>query len=143
MFYDRILFLADNVSAWREIDAQGHVTRYCDDAGNDLDRNDPIEIVCSDRPAWALPDPDPVVEPSPPPPAPRTCSKLDFIDRLGHDYLTILTVAKQNVQIEAFVRRFDMLQGDINLDDPRLVAGMQALEAAGLIAAGRAGEILA
>lgn len=91
----------------------------------------------------------PVVEPS----GPRRLTKLQFIDRLGDAvYLAILTMAKTNVLIEAFIRRFEMATPEadytsIDLDDPRTVAGVtqigEALEAAGVVGAGWADGVLA
>jgi hypothetical protein len=54
----------------------------------------------------------------------------------------IYTAAKSIIAVEIWFEKFK-LAGDINLDDPRTVAGLQAMEAAGLLVAGRASEILA
>lgn len=86
------------------------------------------------------------------PKGPRRLTKLQFIDRLGGAaYIAILTMAKTNVLVEAFIRRFEMTTPEadytsIDLDDPRTVAGVMqigaALEAAGVVAAGWAEGVL-
>lgn len=77
---------------------------------------------------------------------PRRLSKLGFVGRLGSDFATILTVAKNNVEVELFVRMLDWATPDpdgtsVDLDDPRVVYALNNLEAAGVIAAGRSAEI--
>jgi hypothetical protein len=78
------------------------------------------------------------------PEAPTTkLSKLDYMNRFTEAELaTIYTVAKANVAVEVWLEKFK-LASDIDLADPRTIGGVQALEAAGLLSAGRAGEILA
>lgn len=80
------------------------------------------------------------------PRGPRRLTKLQFIDKLGDAaYIAILTMAKTNVLVEAFIRRFEMTTPEadytsIDLDDPRTVAGVTqigaALEAAGVVESG-------
>jgi len=82
----------------------------------------------------------------------RRLTKLEFIDRLGDAaYLAILTMAKVSVEVEAFVKRFEMATPEadgtsVDLDDPRTVAGVTtlgaALEAQGVVAAGWAQGVL-
>ena len=67
--------------------------------------------------------------------------------RLGNDFATILTAAKTSVEIELFVKMLDWATPDpdgtsVDLDDPRVVFALGQIEAAGLIATGRAAEIL-
>lgn len=76
----------------------------------------------------------------------RLLTKLEFIKLLGDDFVSILAAAKQSVQIEAFIEMVRMTASDpdgcsINLDDPRMQA-LHQLELAGVIAVGRAEEIL-
>jgi hypothetical protein len=80
----------------------------------------------------------------PPVPAPiRILSKLEYMNRFTDAELAgIYTAAKSIIAVEIWFEKFK-LAGDINLDDPRTVAGLQAMEAAGLLVAGRASEILA
>mgnify|MGYP000873647756 CR=1 FL=1 len=87
-----------------------------------------------------------VFETPAPAPGPRRLTKLAFIGRIGNEFAGILTAAKTNVQVELFVRMLDWATPDpdgtsVDLDDPRVVEALTALEAAGLIAAGRAQEI--
>ncbi len=79
---------------------------------------------------------------------PRRLTKLAFVGRLGNDFATILAASKQSIQVEMFVRMLDWATPDpdgtsVDLDDPRVAGALQALESGGLIAAGRAQEILA
>jgi hypothetical protein len=74
----------------------------------------------------------------------RMISKLDYMNRLSDTELAaIYTAAKTVVQVEVWLKKFDAVKDEVNLDDPRTVNGVNALEAAGLLAAGRAAEILA
>ncbi len=79
---------------------------------------------------------------------PRRVSKLDFIMLFtDSEYVAILQASKASVQVEAWYKKFEMttpnLDGTaIDLDDERTISGVQSLEAAGLIAEGRATEIL-
>ena len=146
MYYDLIEF-SYGVQAVREMNAQGQTTRYCTVDGVDVGRlYDPVNIVGTAEPSWALQDP--VVEPPAPyvPPA-RRLTKLAFVGRLGNDFYSILTAAKVNVDVEMFVKMLDWATPDpdgtsVDLDDHRVVFALNSLEAGGLIAAGRAAEIL-
>lgn len=72
-----------------------------------------------------------------------TLSKLDYMNRFTDAELaSIYNAAKSSVAIEVWLEKFK-LATEINLDDPRTIAGVQALEAAGMLTAGRAAEILA
>lgn len=103
-----------------------------------LDANPPL-------PAWhVIPIEEPYV---PPAPVLRRLSKLDFIGRIGGEFRNILAAAKVSVDVEMFVRMLDWATADadgtsIDLDDPRVVYAMKTMEAGGLIAEGRAAEIL-
>lgn len=73
----------------------------------------------------------------------RLITKLDYMNRFTDTELaTIYTVAKTNIAVEIWLEKFK-LASEINLDDPRTIGGVQALEQYGLIGAGRAMEILA
>lgn len=92
-------------------------------------------------PSWHVDEPAPV--PEQPQPTPRTITKLEYMNRFHDDELAALyTAAKSVVQIEIWLEKFKLAEF-IDLDDPRTVAGVQALEASQLIGAGRASEILA
>lgn len=80
-------------------------------------------------------------------PVNRRLTKLAFVGRLGADFATILAAAKTNVQVELFVKMLDWATPDadgtsVDLDDQRVIDALTTLEAAGLIGAGRAGEVL-
>ena len=78
------------------------------------------------------------------PPAPvRVLTKLQYMNRFHDAELAgIYTAAKTVVQVEIWLEKFK-LASEINLDDPITIGGLQAMEVAGLIGAGRAAEILA
>ena len=98
-----------------------------------VDANPPI-------PLWDEPEVPvvPVVEQTP-----RIITKLDYMNRFHDDELAALYgAAKTVVQIEVWLEKFKMSE-HIDLNDPRTIGGVQALESAGLIAQGRANEILA
>ena len=70
-------------------------------------------------------------------------SNLDYMERFTDAELAaIYTAAKTSVVVEVWLEKFK-LATEVNLDDPRTVAGVQALEALGILAPGRAAEILA
>lgn len=74
---------------------------------------------------------------------PRLLTKLEYMERFTDEELgTIFTVAKQSVAVEVWLEKFK-LASEINLDDPRILGGLQALESAGILATGRAMEIIA
>lgn len=87
-------------------------------------------------------------ETPPPPRTVRRLSKLGFIGRIGDDFGNILAAAKSNVEVEMFVRMLDWATPDpdgtsVDLDDPRVVGAIAKLDAAHLLSAGKAQEILA
>lgn len=70
-------------------------------------------------------------------------TKLTFMERFTDaELVTIYSAAKQSVAVEVWLEKLKMTTGNIVLTDPRTVAGVRGLEAAGLIAVGRAAEIL-
>lgn len=72
----------------------------------------------------------------------RMITKLAYMNRFQDAELAALyTAAKTVVQIEVWLEKFKMSEF-IDLDDPRTIGGVQALEAAGLLGAGRAAAIL-
>lgn len=80
--------------------------------------------------------------------APRRLSKLGYMLRFTDaELVEIYSAAKESVAVEVWLAKFNLATPDpdgtaIGLDDPRTIAGLQALEAAGLIAPGRAAEIV-
>ena len=90
--------------------------------------------------------PQPVAGPMPTPK--RRVTKLEFIGRIGVAFENILTAAKVDVRVELFVRMLDWATPEpdgtsVDLDDPRVVAALNDLEVAGLLASGHVAEILA
>ena len=78
----------------------------------------------------------------------RRVTKLEFVGRLGSDYIPLLVAAKSNVAIEAFMKMLDWATPEadgtsLDLCDQRIVEALTQLEQAGAIAAGRAAEIVA
>ena len=93
--------------------------------------------------AWVLveyvapPAPTPYVEPPI-----RILTKLAYMNRFTDSELaTIYTAAKSVVSVEIWLEKFK-LASEINLDDPYTIGGLKAMEAGGLIGAGRAAKIL-
>lgn len=73
----------------------------------------------------------------------RTLTKLEYMNRFTDAELAgIYTAAKSVIQVEIWLEKFK-LASEIYLDDPHTVSGLQAMEASGLLAAGRAAGILA
>lgn len=75
-------------------------------------------------------------------------TKQQFIDRFKPEEMVgILAAAKMSVAVEAWLFRFNNLTPDadgtsVDTEDPRTVAGLQALEMGGLLQPGRAAEML-
>lgn len=92
---------------------------------------------------WVLVDYfEPVTPPAPPQPK-TPISVLAFRSRFSdQEKVAIYTAAKSSVEVQIWLDDL-MAASDVRTDDPRTVAGVEALEAAGLIGAGRAAEILA
>jgi hypothetical protein len=75
--------------------------------------------------------------------SPRILTVLQFRDRLTEaEELSITLQSLTNASIRVWLDRLAGAQ-EVNLDDPRTVAGLQLMEAAGLLASGRAAEIVA
>lgn len=69
-------------------------------------------------------------------------TQLAFLRRFTDaERVAIRTAAKSNAQVEDYLDLLAKSQ-DVDLTDPLTVGGVQALEAGGLIATGRAAEIL-
>lgn len=70
-------------------------------------------------------------------------TKLEFLNRFtAEERIGIRTAAQASPAIADYLAMLDAAQ-DVSLIDPTTIAGAQALEAAGLIGAGRAAQILA
>ena len=73
----------------------------------------------------------------------RVMTKLEFLRRFTQaERVAIRTVAKSNGQLEDYMAMIDLAQ-EIDTADADTKAGVQMLELVGLIAEGRAAEILA
>lgn len=71
----------------------------------------------------------------------RVLTKLEYMNRFTDSELAaIYTAAKTVVQVEIWLEKFKAAT-EVNLDDLVTVAGLDALEAAGLIGEGRSAEI--
>jgi hypothetical protein len=80
-------------------------------------------------------------EPAPPPPPP-IITKLAFRYRMtDQEYVGILTAAKTDVEVAAWVETFNMVS-QINLDDPRTKSGLDMMVSKGLLTQQRETEIL-
>jgi hypothetical protein len=132
--------IAGSAAVYQEV---GESVRFTDEFGVTIDSPpEPIAYLSRswERPAWAAPLP--VVQ------GPRRLSKLDYMNRFHDDELAaIYSAAKAVIQVEVWLAKFNAatpeLDGTaIDLDDPRTIKGLHDLEAAQLIGAGRAAEIL-
>lgn len=77
------------------------------------------------------------------PPAPLVViTKTEFMNRFTTTELaTILTASKTNAGLEVYVKKLDEADS-VTINGPDTIAGVNALEAAGILSAGRAVEIL-
>ena len=76
-------------------------------------------------------------------PVPRTITKLEYLRRFTTDErVAIRAAASANPVLDDYLKLMELAQ-EINLDDPDTIAAVQMLEQSGLIAAGRAVEVLA
>lgn len=81
-------------------------------------------------------------DPVQPGPVKTQITKLEYMNRFTDTELAgIYTAAKNVIQVEVWLEKFK-LATDISLADQRTIAGLQALEAVGLLDAGRAADIL-
>jgi hypothetical protein len=77
-----------------------------------------------------------------PPIQPTPLTHKQFMDKFTDAELAaIMTAAKSSIELELWFKRFEMAQ-EILLTDQQTISGVNALETAGLIAEGRATEIL-
>lgn len=142
MFYDLVRF-TDGFEAVREINVNGQVTRYCDLSGINIGRlyEAPHEIISMVSPSWALldPIPDPPSQPIPPT---RILSKLAYLRLFTQDErIAIRTASDLNPALFDYLEMLK-LADEIDLNDTDTVGAVMMLEAAGLIAEGRAAEVL-
>ena len=130
-----IVQFKDGTPAYRECDPQGNIVRYTDVNGNTINTNEtPVEIVDGNPqfPSWGLPDPVSVV--NPPARESREITKYQYINLFtDNELVTIYTAAKSLIQLEVWLEKFRVAE-IIDLKDPKTIEGLQALEAAGLLA---------
>lgn len=70
-------------------------------------------------------------------------SVLDFRNRFSiEEKRAIYSAANQFIDIQIWLDDLSSIQGDVDTEDPRTIAGVQGLEAFGLIGVNRASEIL-
>lgn len=83
------------------------------------------------------------IEVEPEPEVSAAITRLEFRERFTPaEKVAIYTAAKQSVELQVWLDDL-AAASDVRTDYPATVGGVQALEAAGLIAPGRAAEILA
>jgi hypothetical protein len=89
---------------------------------------------------WELiPEPE-VVEPTPTPVTVLT--KLEFMNRFTDlELVTLYSAAKTSVPLEIWLEKFK-LASEVDITDQRTIDGIAALETVGILAVGRAAEIL-
>lgn len=76
------------------------------------------------------------------PPRSRTLTKLQFLRLMTQEErMAFRAAAKVNPVMEDFMALLDLAM-DVDKDDPDVVSGLQKAEQAGLLASGRAAEIL-
>lgn len=83
------------------------------------------------------------------PSLPRRLTKLQFFDRFtDSELVAIYTTAETSPEVRVWLDKLKMATPDsdgtsVDLDDPRTVGGVNAMEYGSMIGAGRAVEILA
>jgi hypothetical protein len=137
-----LLELEDGTNVLQEV-SNGYLQRYCDLKGNTvtfLGGSKVLQTAYTVNFVVELPEPElPYVEPVT---ESRLLTKIAFMDRLTQKELEdIYTMAKQSVTVEVWLERFK-LATEIDLDDPRMIAGLQTMEAVGLLSQGRSVEVL-
>lgn len=136
-----ILIQVDGVGQLYQEVAHGIVQRLTDMDGNTV--NPPsgtaswVVNANPTQPTWALATPD-VANP----PASRVVTKLEYLRLFTQEErVAIRTAAKANAVLEDYMELLALAE-IVDLSDADTVAGVNALEMAGLIAPGRAQEIL-
>ena len=104
----------------------------------DLDNKDYVEYL-----AWVEEGNTPEDYIPPTPPTSRVLTVLQFRDRLTPaEEISITEAGMTNSAVRVWLDRLAAAQ-EVNLDDPRVIAGLETMTAAGLLASGRAEEIIA
>ena len=106
------------------------------------------EDVSTEWPEYPFAEFNHIPQPATPAALSRRVTKLEFVGRIGDDYIALLVASKSSVAIEAFMKMIDWATPDpdgtsLDLNDQRIVGALNQLELSGAIGAGRAAEILA
>lgn len=139
----------DGVELLQEI-CRGNVIRYTDLNGNTVDLVGGSAVVGPHTPTWALPDTPLVVEPTH---QDRRITRLAFRNRFTLQEKVAIEIAALDVPSASMQQRTlaaalranqaDVLASQfIDLDRPDTRAGVHQLETVGILAAGRAADIL-
>ena len=139
MDYFEVSIIEEPSIAFLEVDGGG-VERFTDANGVTVECNASgahynFKNWITSRQAWM----EPLVNPNP---VDKIISPLTFLQSFTQtERIAIRTAAKDNIMLEDFM---DLLNKatEVNLSHPDTIAGVNAFEAAGLIAPGRALEIL-
>ena len=122
----------DGTEGYQEYLLTGKFIRNTDLLGNTVYQSGGSIHIDQTPPLWALPDPV----------MPKKVSKLEFLEAFTDDELEgIYTAAKTVVKIEIFLDKFRLAEF-IDVADPKIQGGIQALEDGGLLSVGRADQIL-
>jgi hypothetical protein len=120
--------------------------KILDDQGNTTNTiNASLEFVQENYPGRF----EEVIETPPTPYVSKRLSKLEFLRLLTDlEYESILSLAKTQVSIEAWLKKFEMATSEpdgtsIDLNDPRTIAGIHGMCAAGIFNTIRRDQILA
>jgi hypothetical protein len=139
MFYILIGFPSAPFKGYQE-SYKGDVIRTTDLDGNTIVLNDSSFVVDANppQPTWAIPDP---IESTPTPS--KLLSRLQFRNTFtAAEKIAIYTAAQSNIQIKIWLD--DLAVTDmVDLADPQTISSLTELESYGIIAAGRASQILA
>lgn len=100
-------------------------------------------VACGDAgPGWTY-DGTTFTAPAPVAPTPMPWTKKEFLLKFTpEEYAAIIAATKTNAVLDYYWQIF-MMADNVVKTDPVTIGGVQALEANGLLAAGRAAEILA
>lgn len=154
MRYARVEFTATGATAYQEIDVFNRVVRVTDEDGNTVDVGNQVEyrVLEYDVPVPAYASPPPA--PPPPPPAPDfRITRLAFRNRFTmpekvaiemaalDDFSAPMEARARAATLRAYIKDMEAASA-VDLTHEATQAGVRMLEAAGLIANGRADEIL-
>lgn len=101
-------------------------------------------VLCGDAgPDWTTADNGATYAPPAAPEGPRVLAKLDYLKRFTQaERIAIRELGQSNAVVNDYIELMNAAV-TVRLDDPDTVGGVNALESAGALAAGRAAEILA